>query len=105
VTLCVPTVAVEAAVKVSVLAPVAGLVMVAGANVAITPLANPVTESATGELNPNIVAVRSESVFDFPRATVTELAPALNVNPPMLSVTITVSNGETLALLPVTMIG
>jgi hypothetical protein len=105
VTPCVPTDADVVAAKVTVLAPDAGFVMVAGENVAATPLGKPVNERATGELNPNVTAVWSCRLPVFPRTTVTEFEPELSVNPPTLSVNTTAGDGETPALVPVTLIG
>lgn len=101
---CVPAVADEAAARV-VLAPDAGFEIVAGENDAVTPLDSPLTESATGELNPKVAAVCNWTVFDFPRTTVTEIALEVIVNPATLSVTTTVGDGDTPALVPVTVIG
>jgi len=88
-----------------VLAPDAGFVMVVGENVAAAPFGKPVSERATGELNPKVTAVWSCRLFVFPRTTVREFDPELNVNPPMLSVTTTAGDGETPVLAPVTLIG
>ena len=105
VTLCVPTAADEAAAKVSVLAPDAGFVIVAGENVAVTPFGRPVNERATGELKPNVTAEWSCRLAVFPRTAVAEFEPELRVNPPMLSVTTTAGDGETPALAPVIRMG
>jgi hypothetical protein len=45
-----PMAADEAAVSFKVLAPAAGLLMVAGENAAVTPFGNPVTDNATEAL-------------------------------------------------------
>lgn len=76
----VPTVALEAAVSVSVLLPLLGEVMLVGENAPVTPFGNPLTESATAEVNAPTTAVVSVKVFVLPAVTLPLLALAASVN-------------------------
>lgn len=65
-----PVVVEDAAVRVSLLAPLPGEAMLVGAKTAVTPLGKPVTESATAELNPLSTAVERVTEDEPPTATV-----------------------------------
>jgi hypothetical protein len=80
-----PTVAPEAAVSVSVLLPLPdevtpGEVMLLGENAAVTPFGNPLTESATVEVNAPTTPVVRAKVFVLPATTLPLLALAASVN-------------------------
>jgi hypothetical protein len=87
VTVCVPVDAEEAAVKVTVLTPEAGLATLAGENDAVTPLGNPDAASRSDALNPFTTAVCRVVMALCPRLTVTAADVSATVNRPMLKVT------------------
>jgi hypothetical protein len=75
-----PTVALDAAVSVSVVLPLLGEVMLAGENTAVTPFGNPLTESATVEVNAPTTPVVSVKAFVLPATTLPLVALAASVN-------------------------
>lgn len=74
----VPGAAEEATANVSVLE-LPGEVMLAGANVGVTPLGNPVTDRATAGVNPFTLAMVRVTGVDPPGATLALLEPAVRV--------------------------
>ncbi len=69
-----------ATVKVNMPAP--GKVTVEGANAAVTPAGNPVTESVTGELNPFCASALTCRLPELPALTETKAALGVMVNVP-----------------------
>ena len=65
-----PVGAVGAAESVNVLLPLPGALILAGANVPVTPDGSPLMEKATAELNPLAVVVVMVKGFELPAATV-----------------------------------
>ena len=71
VTVDVLTAALPATFNVSTLVPLPGVAMLAGENIAVTPVGNPLIESVMTDLNPFTAAVVTLIGSDPPRATVT----------------------------------
>jgi len=101
----VPAVAEEAAARVSVTDPVTGFKIVMEEKVAVTPLGNPLTASASGALNPPVALVCNVTVVFCPRTTVTEVEVELRMKNPTVTVTITEGVGVMPALDPFIVIG
>jgi len=70
---------VETAVSVILLLPVPGEAMLVGENAAVTPFGNPLTETATAELNPFVTLVVKVSDVEPPGAMLTLEALSVNV--------------------------
>lgn len=69
VTLYVPLARVEAAVNVSLVLPLPGEAIVAGAKLAVSPLGKPLTDKPTAALNPFTAPLDSVTALDPPCAT------------------------------------
>jgi hypothetical protein len=90
VSLKAPTLAVDALVRVKVLAPLPGAAMVCGLKLAVTPLGAPDTDTASAALNPPVAREVSVTVAFPPGRSDTVLALAVRVKPGTLTVILAV---------------
>lgn len=93
-----PEVAPVVSVSVSVLLPLPGAAMLVGENAAVTLFGRPVTDSATAELNPLLVAVVSVILAGLPTTTLALVG--LGVSVKLLGATIVRLSGEVLVTPP-----